>query len=89
VTKPYGPRMNPLPIERTDSHQPPGRMNREVEINNDVSHAMSRRRPTKSTCEQGATATIHVAPMIAATSRFKPSQTALFVGEATGNHRLA
>jgi hypothetical protein len=57
-------------------------MNREVEINNDPSHAMSRRRPTNLTRDQGATATIRVAAMIAETNRFKSSQTALFVGGA-------
>jgi hypothetical protein len=89
VTKPYGPQMNPLPIERTDLPQLPGRMNREIKINNDASHAMSMRRPTNSTREQGATATIRVAAITAETNRFKSSQTALFVGRATRNHTLA
>jgi DNA polymerase/3'-5' exonuclease PolX len=69
--------------------QLPGRMNRELEINNDALYAMSRQRPTNSTRNQGATATIRVAAMIAATNRFKSSQTARFVGRATGNRTLA
>jgi hypothetical protein len=60
-------------------------MNREVESNNDASHAMSRRRPTNSTRDQGATATIRVAAMTAETNRLKSSPTALFVGGATAN----
>jgi hypothetical protein len=62
--------MNPLPIERTDSPQPPGQMNREIEITMPRT-AMSRRRPTNSTHEQGMTATIRVAAMTAETNRIK------------------